>query len=128
MSAAYYRSPEAGATYASTNGQSNPSGFSTMSGGGQAFQGKAAESGGMELPWMTAVKMIQQAGRNTAGAMQQYGLNQRSDAMNRRNQDIATGQAGVQSAAAVMDSLRQRMAEDERQRRLVGGLSAMAGT
>ncbi len=99
-----------------------------MSGGGQAFQGKAAESGGMELPWMTAVKMIQQAGRNTAGAMQQYGLNQRSDAMNRRNQDIATGQAGVQSAAAVMDSLRQRMAEDERQRRLVGGLSAMAGT
>jgi hypothetical protein len=38
MSAAYYRIPEAGATYASVNGQSNPSGFSTMSGGGQAFR------------------------------------------------------------------------------------------
>jgi hypothetical protein len=59
--------------------------------------------------------------------MQQYGLNQRSDAMNARNQDIATGQAGIQGAAYVMDSLRQRMAEDERQRRLAGGLSAMAG-
>ena len=81
----------------------------------------------MELPWMTVLKAVQQAGRNTAGAMQQYGLNQRSDAMNRRNQDIATGQAGIQGAATMLDSLRAKTAEDERQRRLVGGLSAMAG-
>ena len=81
----------------------------------------------MELPWMTVLKAVQQSGRNTAGAMQQYGLNQRSDAMNARNQDIATGQTGVQSATTMLDSLRAKTAEDERQRRLVGGLSAMAG-
>lgn len=94
---------------------------------GQQFMGESSQGGGMELPWMTAIKMVQQSGRNTAGAMQQYGLNQRSDAMNARNQDIATGQAGVQTAAQVMQSLRERMAEEERQRRLVGGLSALAG-
>lgn len=81
----------------------------------------------MELPWMTVAKMVQQAGRNTAGAMQQYGLNQRSDAMNARNQDIATGQAGIQGTTQVMQSIREKMAEEERQRRLIGGLAALAG-
>lgn len=93
----------------------------------KTFMGESAQGGGMELPWMTGIKMIQQAGRNTAGAMQQYGLNQRSDAMNRRNQDIATGQAGIQGTAQVMQSIRDKMADEERQRRLQGGLAALAG-
>lgn len=93
----------------------------------KTFMGESTQGGSMELPWMTVAKMVQQAGRNTAGAMQQYGLNQRSDAMNARNQDIETGQAGIQGTTQVMQSIREKMAEEERQRRLIGGLAALAG-
>ena len=89
-------------------------------------QGQSAH-GGMEMPWMTVAKMIQQAGRNTATGAQNLGLNRRSDAQNARNQDIATGQAGVQTISAMLRDAAQAEQEREMRRRMGIGLGTMAG-
>ena len=93
----------------------------------QPFTGQQVENSGMEMPWMSVTKMVQQVGRNSAAGLQNIGLNRRSDAQNARNQDIATGQAGVQSISAMLRDAAQAEQEREMRRRLGLGLSTMAG-